>query len=56
MRNWVSSPSISELILRIYKGMAIRSNDLIARLYGVRGASWGIVIFMNGIVSEVQYK
>lgn len=53
MRNWVSSPSISELILRIYKAMAIRSSDFIARFTRTKVKSWSVLVFENGIVTEV---
>lgn len=56
MRNWVSSSSVYEFILGLYKSLVVRTNELTIRLYGVRGESWSIVVFANGTVSEVQYK
>ena len=53
MRNWVSSPSISELILRIYKGIAIRTSDLIARFTRTRTESWSVLVYVNGTAMEV---
>ena len=53
MRNWVSSLSISELILSIYKAMAIRSSDLIARFTRTRTESWSVLVYVNGIATEV---
>ena len=53
MRNWVSSPSVYEFVSGLYKGIAIRSSDLIARFYRTKTESWSILIFENGIVTEV---
>lgn len=56
MRNWVSSSSVYAFILGLYKVLVVRTNKLTTRLFWVRGESWGIVVFQNGIVSEAQYK
>lgn len=49
-------PSIYLLLGGVYKGIetAIRNSGLMARFYGTRTKSWGIVVFENGTVQEVN--
>ena len=54
MRNWVNSPSTYRFGFGLYKAIAIRSSDLIARLLGTRAKSWSVVVFENGIVREMN--
>lgn len=54
MRNWVNSPSAYRFGFGLYKAIAIRGSDLIARLLGTRAKSWSVVVFENGIVREMN--
>jgi len=55
MRNWASSSSIHEIVLRAYKGLVTRSSEFVTRLVGVRNESWGIVVFEGGKAKEVRF-
>ena len=44
------NPSVIGFIAGIYKGMAIRNSELIAR---VRNESWSVVIYEKEIVKEL---
>lgn len=56
MRNWVSSPSAYRFGFGLYKAIAIRSSDLIARLLGTRAKSWSVLVFENGEVRVVSAR
>ena len=46
------TPSVIRLIRGVYKSLAIRSSELMARLSGVRKESRKVVVFEKGIVKE----
>ena len=55
-REALGDSSIHLSVLGVYKGIetAIRNSGLMARFYGTRTESWGIVIFENGAVREAN--
>ena len=55
-REALGDSSIELFLLGVYKGIAtaIRNSGLMARFYGTRMESWGIVVFENSAVWEMN--
>ena len=55
-REALGDSSIQLSVLGVYKGIetAIRNSGLMARFHGTKTQSWGIVVFENSAVREMN--